>query len=136
MMISVKGIDHVVFRTTRLDDMLHFYSTVLGCKLERSLPPDTGLYQLRAGGSLIDLVTVDSELGKAGGGPPRQEGRNVEHVCLLLTNVAEGDLIDYLDSVGIVCEPFTARYGATGFGRSTYIRDPEGNIVELKLEAS
>ncbi|ELB2798736.1 VOC family protein, partial [Vibrio parahaemolyticus] len=27
---------------------------------------------------------------------------------------------------------FAKRYGAQGFGRSLYIHDPEGNVVELK----
>ena len=38
---------------------------VLGCPVERTLPPNLGLTQLRAGKSLIDLVDADSELGRA-----------------------------------------------------------------------
>ncbi len=68
-MIVVKAIDHVVLRTDRLHEMLAFYCDVLGCAVERELPR-IGLVQLRAGNSLIDLVPVDSELGRRGGGPP------------------------------------------------------------------
>ncbi|MGU3844370.1 VOC family protein, partial [Vibrio diabolicus] len=32
----------------------------------------------------------------------------------------------------IETEEFAKRYGAQGFGRSLYIHDPEGNVVELK----
>ncbi len=134
-MIVVKAIDHVVLRTDRLHEMLAFYCDVLGCAVERELPR-IGLVQLRAGNSLIDLVPVDSELGRRGGGPPVANGRNVEHVCLLIEHREEAALLAYLKSKGIVAEGFAERYGATGFGPSLYIEDPQGNTVELKLGAA
>lgn len=131
-MLSIKGIDHVVFRTSNLRQMQHFYCDILGCPIERELPPELGLVQLRAGNALIDLVPVDSELGRAGGAAPSQNGRNVEHVCLQVADLDEQQIHAYLTSHGITCREFTNRYGAQGFGRSTYIEDPEGNIIELK----
>jgi glyoxylase I family protein len=133
--IVVKAIDHVVLRTDRLDDMLAFYGDVLGCIVERELP-HIGLVQLRAGNSLIDLVPVDSELGRRGGGPPVTDGRNVEHVCLLIEHREEAAVLAFLQSKGIATESFAERYGATGFGPSLYIEDPQGNTVELKLGAA
>lgn len=130
--IRIRHIDHVVLRTTDLEAMLHFYRDLLHCPVERTLE-QLGLVQLRAGGSLIDLVPVDSELGKLGGGPPRQDGRNLEHLCLLLEPCDENALADYLRRHGYACEEFAERYGADGFGRSVYVNDPEGNVVELKL---
>lgn len=41
-----------------------------------------GLVQLRTGRSLIDLVTIDGKLGRAGGTAPGVEGRNMDHFCL------------------------------------------------------
>ena len=72
-MIRVRLIDHIVLRTAHTESMIRFYSKVLGCKVERTTSPETGLTQLRAGKSLIDIVAVDSELGRAGGGPPQQK---------------------------------------------------------------
>lgn len=129
--IQVKALDHIVLRTSNLDAMLHFYCSILGCPIERELA-DLGLTQLRAGGALIDLVTIDSELGKLGGKPPVQNGRNVDHFCLQLAPFEEHELLNYLHSHNIETEDFTKRYGAQGFGRSLYINDPEGNVVELK----
>ncbi|PSU33394.1 VOC family protein [Photobacterium lutimaris] len=131
-MITLEGIDHVVLRTTKLPDMLHFYCQVLGAQLERELPAEMGLVQLRAGSALIDLVNVDSQLGRLGGKPPSQNGRNLDHFCLQIAPVAEGDLLEYLSQNNIACEGLAERYGAEGFGRSLYIHDPEGNVVELK----
>ncbi|QYJ88118.1 VOC family protein [Shewanella mesophila] len=131
-MIQVQGLDHVVFRTTKLDAMLHFYQQILGCAIERELK-DEGLTQLRAGNALIDIVCCDSELGCLGGKAPQQDGRNVDHVCLLINPMDEQALLDYLVEFNIAPEGFAKRYGAQGFGRSLYINDPEGNVIELKF---
>ena len=43
----------------------------------------------------------------------------------------------HLSAHGVDCGPTETRYGARGDGPSIYIRDPEGNVVELKgLSAS
>jgi len=132
-MLTIQALDHVVMRTTRLTEMLAFYRDFLGCPLERELDPEVGLVQLRAGTGLIDLVPVDSELGRLGGGPPKQDGRNVDHVCLRIDAIDEQALLQHLDEAGIEHSEFAERYGAEGFGRSVYINDPEGNVVELKF---
>ena len=54
-MIEIAGLDHIVLRTSRMEEMLYFYGTVLGCPIERELSPEFGLVQLRAGTALIDL---------------------------------------------------------------------------------
>lgn len=131
-MIEIHGLDHIVLRTSRMDEMLHFYRTVLGCPVERELSPELGLVQLRAGTALIDLVAVDSELGRAGGGPPAASGNNMDHFCLQLKPQPEEDISNYLAAQGIEVSPFERRYGAQGFGNSIYLSDPEGNTVELR----
>jgi catechol 2,3-dioxygenase-like lactoylglutathione lyase family enzyme len=132
--IRVRLIDHIVLRTDRVESMVRFYSKVLGCKVERTLPPETGLTQLRAGKSLIDIVAVDSQLGRAGGGPPTAQNNNLDHFCLQIEPVEENDLRDWLKSQGIESGEFEIRYGAEGFGPSVYIDDPDGNTVELRCE--
>lgn len=133
-MIEVKAIDHVVLRTSNIDAMIKFYSGVLNCPLERELE-ELGLVQLRAGSALIDLVPVDSELGRMGGKAPKQDGRNMDHLCLQINAIAEQDLLHYLKANGIEIENFVERYGAEGYGRTLYINDPEGNVIELKISS-
>ena len=132
MLIEVKAIDHLVLRTTKMTEMLTFYCQILGCSIERETSPETGLIQLRAGNALIDLVSVDSELGRIGGGAATHSENNLDHFCLQIKAVPEEDLSRHLLSFGLIFEPFARRYGAQGFGNSMYIRDPEGNTVELK----
>jgi catechol 2,3-dioxygenase-like lactoylglutathione lyase family enzyme len=130
-MFQIKGIDHVVIRASDLAPMLEFYTDVLGCTLERQ-NEEIGLYQLRAGASLIDLVPVDGVLGRAGGAGPGAEGRNVDHVCLRVEPFDGDGLIEWLESRGASPGKVESRYGADGPGPSLYLADPEGNVIELK----
>ena len=131
-MIRIRAIDHIVLRTARPEPMIRFYEDVLGCLVERRLPPETGLTQLRAGNALVDIVAVDSALGRVGGGPPGRTENNLDHFCLQLEPIAQDELRGWLQSHGIDCGEFQSRYGAEGFGPSIYIRDPDGNTVELR----
>lgn len=131
-MIEITGLDHIVLRTSKLQEMLYFYGTVLGCPVERELSPEFGLVQLRAGTALIDLVAIDSELGRIGGGPPTQGNNNMDHFCLQVSTQPEEEISRHLASHGIKTGTFERRYGAQGFGNSIYLSDPEGNTVELR----
>ena len=131
-MLNIAGIDHIVLRTTRLNEMLHFYCCVLGCTLERQTSDEIGITQLRAGNSLIDLINVNSKLGKSGGGPPGTTGNNLDHFCLQLESIADDDIRAHLKAHHITVGDFSERYGAQGMGKSVYIKDPEGNTVELR----
>jgi catechol 2,3-dioxygenase-like lactoylglutathione lyase family enzyme len=131
MSIRVLGLDHVVLRVRDLDAALRFYQGALGCPIERRLDA-LGLVQLRAGASLIDLVPVESPLGKAGGGLPAADGKNVDHICLRIESFDAGALAAQLRNHGFEPGEVATRYGAEGNGPSMYVRDPDGNVVELK----
>jgi glyoxylase I family protein len=129
--ISVRDIDHIVLRVTDVDVMVDFYARILGCPVEKR-QEDLGLVQLRAGRSLIDLVSIDGKLGRAGGAAPGAEGRNVDHFCLRVDTFDEPALRVHLHAAGVQVVESGTRYGAEGDGPSLYIVDPEGNTVELK----
>lgn len=135
-MIEVAGIDHLVLRTARVEQMLDFYTRVLGCRIERQSSAETGLTQLRAGFSLIDIVDVDGRLGRLGGAAPTGEGHNLDHFCLQIKPLPEEELIRHLEGHGIEVGGFAERYGSQGLGRSVYIKDPEGNTVELRNQVT
>jgi catechol 2,3-dioxygenase-like lactoylglutathione lyase family enzyme len=125
---AVQGIDHIVLRVQELQRSLAFYRDVLGCPIERE-QAELGLTQLRAGRSLIDLVTLDGPLGA---GAPPGAGRNLEHFCLTVAPFEEAAVIAWLRARGVVVQEPGSRYGAQGEGRSFYVEDPDGNRVELK----
>ena len=129
--INIKRIDHVVLRANDLQNMIVFYRDVLGCRLERG-PGESGLAQLRAGESLIDLVDVNGRLGRQGGGAPDHSADNVDHVCLLVSPWDQGAMLKHLNDHNVDFGEVASRYGATGQGSSVYLKDPEGNSIELK----
>lgn len=119
--MQIKGLDHVVLRVADTARSIDFYAALLGCHVERRVE-ELGLVQLRAGASLIDLLPVAS--------PPVDT--NLDHFCLLIDPFDEPAIRQRCASLGIDCPPAERRYGATGFGPSIYLHDPDGNRIELK----
>jgi catechol-2,3-dioxygenase len=134
-MIRIREIDHLVLRIVDLVRMLHFYCDVLGCSVERR-DDRIGLVQLRAGRSLIDLVPVNGQLGRAGGAAPASDARNLDHFCVRVEPFDEAGIRRHLHSFGIDAGVLETRNGAEGEGPSMYLSDPEGNVVELKGPAA
>jgi len=122
--LTVAELDHVVLRCRSQERMLDFYTQVLGLREERRIA-QIGLIQLRAGASMIDLVpAAEARI---------ESGTNVDHFCLGIETADLASTMNYLrtHSVEILGEP-AMRYGARGMGKSIYVRDPEGNVIELK----
>jgi catechol 2,3-dioxygenase-like lactoylglutathione lyase family enzyme len=128
---TLRKLDHVVLRVADREKSLSFYRDVLGCPVDK-VQDRIGLYQVRAGQSLIDLVPLDEPLGRLGGAGPGKEGRNVDHFALQVTPFDEAAIRAHLAAHGVEVTDAGRRYGAEGDGPSIYIRDPDGNIVELK----
>jgi glyoxylase I family protein len=133
--IAVAALDHVVLRVRDLERATSFYRDVLCCPVEK-WQPEIGLMQLRAGSALIDLVTLEGKLGREGGAGPGREGHNLDHFCLRLESFDETALRAHLLAHGVECGEVVQRYGAEGNGPSLYIKDPDGNTVELKAPAA
>jgi len=128
----LKGIDHIVLRVADLQKSLDFYCSQLGCVQERSIP-ELGLYQLRAGEQLIDLIPIGAKL--AGTEPRAASGLNVDHFCLFISPFDPEQLLSWAQKAGLQHSEVATRYGARGDGPSLYLHDPDGNTVELKGES-
>jgi glyoxylase I family protein len=122
--LKIAELDHIVLRCRDQERMLNFYTQVLGLIEERRVT-QIGLIQLRAGSSMIDLVPASE--------PRIESGTNVDHFCLGMETADLTAAMNYLraNAVEVLGEP-ALRYGARGMGSSIYVRDPEGNVVELK----
>jgi glyoxylase I family protein len=128
-------IDHVVVRVEDLERMVGFYCDVLGCRVERG-PGELKLVQLRAGNSLIDLVDVAGPLGRDGGAAPDHAAHNMDHFCVQVEPWDADAIMLHLQEHGVEAGEPVTRYGALGNGPSLYIKDPEGNTIELKGSSS
>lgn len=128
---EISQIDHVVIRVRDIQGMLRFYLDVVGCTVEREIE-SIGLYQLRAGASLIDLVDAHGELGIKGGEPPQDTGGNMDHLCVRVDPWDAAAIQAYLKNAGAEPGDVEQRNGAEGVGPSIYFNDPEGNTIEFK----
>ncbi len=133
--IHLRNIDHVVLRARDIAVMLEFYRDVLGCEVVKHNEP-LGLYHLRAGTSMIDLIDMAGKLGAAGGPPPQREGHNVDHFALSIEHYDEDAIRSYLAEKGVEAGESGERFGAEGDGPSIYLSDPQGNNLELKGPAN
>lgn len=131
MKLNPTGLDHIVVRVQDMARMRAFYQDVLGCSVERELAP-SGLLQLRAGEDLIDLVDVAKPLGRLGGDAPARGAPNMDHFCLNFRPFDLAEVRAHLAEHKVEVVDEGERNGAGGEGWSLYIRDPEGNTVELK----
>lgn len=129
--MKITGIDHIVLRAHDQERLIDFYTGVLGLTVEKRQDA-IGLVQLRAGSSLIDIVSVDSRLGRLGGVGPSEEGRNLDHFCLNVEGFDLETVKAHLHAHGIEVGEEGVRYGAGGAGLSVYLTDPEGNGLELR----
>jgi catechol 2,3-dioxygenase-like lactoylglutathione lyase family enzyme len=120
--VRVVGFDHVVLNVADVERALEFYCGQLGLAPERVDEWRRGEAPFPSArideGTIIDLVAA-----------PRT-GENANHICIV---IAPTDL-DALKSSGRfdVTEGPATRWGARGYATSLYVRDPDGNTVELR----
>jgi glyoxylase I family protein len=127
---ALEGIDHILLLVDGMKAACAFYQEVIGCTFEESLP-EFGMAQLRAGESLINLVDISAPEG-SWAVPGKAGGRNMDHFCIAIGRHDEAKLRSHLAAhrVEIIEESFHA--GARGESLSIYVRDPSGNVIELK----
>lgn len=129
--LRVTEMDHIVLCTRDVDRSIEFYEGILGLAAER-------LAEFRAGqvpfpsvrinaGTIIDLLPVSRAKSM-----PSQL-RNQDHFCLVIQPMDMHKLKVVLEESGVevVTGPAT-RWGARGNATSIYIKDPDGNIIELR----
>jgi catechol 2,3-dioxygenase-like lactoylglutathione lyase family enzyme len=116
------GPDHVVLVSTEPERLLAWYHEHLGAEPER-------LDQWRRGEvpfvslRISDTFLIDIAQGE-------RTGTNVDHLAL---TVADVDLDELAASGAVEVEMGPADlFGARGVGRGLYLRDPDGNRVELR----
>jgi catechol 2,3-dioxygenase-like lactoylglutathione lyase family enzyme len=120
--LRVVALDHVVLNVADVERSLAFYCDELGLAPER-------VEEWRRGEVFFPSVRVDERTIIDLLAAPRT-GQNTDHVCLVvepidLAAVAASGRFEVVDG------PAT-RFGARGDGTSLYVKDPDGNTVELR----
>ena len=127
---ALEGLDHVVLPVDNLAAVRDFYCNVIGCAVEGGLP-EFGMYELRAGAALIVLVDVAGEPG-AWARPPVAGGRNMDHLCIATGPWDSRRCAPISPPTASRSRRRTSHGGARGDSLSFYVRDPAGNLIELK----
>ena len=124
----IKSIDHVVLTTRDLDKCLDFYTRILGMQLERY---GEGRIALRFGDHKFNVHPP----GYVAGIRARTPTPGSLDLCFLADRPLD-EIIAHLkrENVTIVEGP-SNRAGARFTIRSVYVRDPDGNLVEISEPA-
>jgi catechol 2,3-dioxygenase-like lactoylglutathione lyase family enzyme len=122
--VKVIGFDHLVLTVASIERTVDFYTRALGMTHEVFGPDKRSA--LRFGPHKINLHQVDNMFEPRAAHPQPGSG----DICLL---VDDFDGIDaQLAAAGVpILVPPSDRVGARGILRSIYLRDPDGNLVEL-----
>jgi catechol 2,3-dioxygenase-like lactoylglutathione lyase family enzyme len=121
--VTIRNIDHVVFNVTDVERSVRWYEEHLGLEPERLDEWRRGevpFASVRISDSqLIDLIVQ-----------PRT-GANVDHVSLVVDPSVDLEEVAASGEFDVAHEPFVI-WGARGRGLGLYVRDPDGNTIELK----
>ncbi|WP_306319742.1 MULTISPECIES: VOC family protein [unclassified Streptomyces] len=120
--MRVKALDHVVLNVADIEKSLEFYTGRLGLAPER-------VERWRAGEVPFPSVRIDDSTVIDLFAAPRAES-NVDHLCLVVDPLDWQEVIDSGDFD--VLEGPVPRWGARGQAQSVYVKDPDGNTVELR----
>ena len=122
--MRVLGFDHLVLTVADVRRSLDFYVDELGLSPERVDQWERG--EVFFPSVRIDDTTIIDLLGPGAGAG---DARNMDHLCLVVGDDVEPaagrELVDVVDGPD-------ERWGAQGVARSLYVKDPDGNVVELR----
>ncbi|GAA1832017.1 VOC family protein [Pseudonocardia ailaonensis] len=117
--MQVTGLDHIVLVSADPERLIAWYRETLGLepvRLEEWRRDEVPFASLRVSDSTI----IDVQRGE-------RTGENMNHVALVVTGVD----LEALAEQHHAPAP-TSLFGARGQGRGIYLRDPDGNGVELR----
>ncbi len=124
----IDHLDHFVLTTARTGECIDFYTRVLGMMLERF---GEGRMALKFGGQKINLHERGKEFEpKAMAALP-----GTLDICFIAA-VPLKDVIARLAACNVpIIEGPVMKTGALGPIRSVYVRDPDGNLIEVSEQA-
>ena len=121
--MKIQSFDHIVLTTANLEKCLAFYVGLLGLRSEEK----DGRHALYFGSQKINIHRKPAEFLPAAAYPLAGS--------LDLCFAAEGDAEEVYAELRAKNAPFVSevviRNGARGKMKSIYLRDPDGNLVEL-----
>jgi len=131
MMLTVRRFDHLVLTCRNVKATLRFYTEVLGM---REVTFGTGRKALAFGRQKLNLHPLGQTATGGGGGVAALAAHPTPgstDVCLIVAEPIEA-VLAHLAACGVPIEEGPVmRTGALGPIQSVYVRDPDGNLIEL-----
>ena len=125
--MNIDRLDHLVLTVTDIRTTSDFYSRVLGMN---PVIFGAGRTALEFGAQKINLHQQGKEFEPKAGTPSPGSA----DLCFIASTPLE-TVIAHLHQCGVsILEGPVMRTGATGAIRSVYIRDPDGNLIEIANE--
>ena len=124
----IDHLDHIVLTTAHTEQCIDFYTRVLGMKFERF---GEGRMALKFASQKINLHEKGREFH------PRATlaAPGTLDVCFIATLPLKNVIARLVECGVPIVEGPVAKTGATGPIRSVYVRDPDGNLVEISEQA-
>src|SRR5262245_8899616 len=116
------ALDHVVLNVADVRRSVEWYSEKLGLEVERFDEWELG--EVLFPSLRIDEHTIIDVFAN------ERSGQNVDHLCLVVDDL-DLDAAATSGEWDVHGGPSEV-WGARGMGRSLYVRDPDGNLVELR----
>ena len=140
----IRDVHHISLSTKNFERLLHFYSELLGLPFATSYDWDSdnpaadkvvGLEHsavktalLRAGNTFVEIFEYTNPIGNDPIDKPRACDAGITHICFDVVDV-DGE---YQRLLAAGVEFHTPPVDVGGVVRTTYGRDPDGNIFELQ----
>ena len=121
--MKLKALDHMVITTKDFDACVHFYVDLLGMRLVQK----EGRYALHFGRHKFNIHRRPAEYLPAAERPVP----GALDFCLEVEDPLEDVLAEMRAKQAPVISEIVPKNGANGKMRSFYLRDPDGNLVEL-----
>ena len=127
--LEINSIDHIVIQAVDVPQSIRFYSEILGMTHSEFQPPTGGpmRHSLHFGAQKINLHDAGSPFSPHA----RNPATGSVDLCLI-TQQPLSDWQQHFTNCEILVEDGPVRKtGANGMLLSIYIRDPDGNLIEI-----
>ena len=121
--VKILEMDHFVLTTQNLEACLRFYTEMLGMEQKET----NGRFILRFGAQKINIHTRPAEFLPAAEHPVAGS----LDLCFAIEDDIEAVLAELKGKNAQLVTGIVERNGAKGKMRSIYLRDPDGNLIEI-----
>lgn len=121
--MQISGMDHFVITTGNVEECLRFYTELLGMEART----ENGRHSLWFGTQKINIHTRPAEFLPAAASPMPGS----LDICFEIKGDMETALAELKRKNAPLVTGIVERNGARGKMRSIYLRDPDGNLIEL-----